>query len=80
MKVEKIELNHEGIRALLRSKEAMLICKEHTDKATHMLGEGYESEGYIGPHKANARVNAVTWKAVNGNKKDNRMIKAVLMK
>ena len=80
MKVESIELDHEGIRELLRSEEAMQICKEFTDKAAETLGEGYKSEGFIGPNKANAEIQAVTWEAVNGNKKDNRMLKAVLKK
>ena len=80
MKVEKLELNHKGMKELLRSEEAKLLCKELTDKAAAELGEGYESEGFIGPNKANAEIQAVTWEAVNGNKKDNRMLKAVLKK
>ena len=79
MKVE-VELNSAGIKELLRSDEMKQICKEYTDKAADELGEGYESEGYTGAGRVNARLNAVTWKAVNGNKKDNRMIKAVLKK
>lgn len=80
MKVEKLELNSEGIREMLRSEEMKQICKEHTDKAAEALGDGYESEGYTGKNRVNARLNAVTWKAFNGDKKDNRMIKAVLKK
>ena len=80
MKVEKLELNSQGIRELLRSEEMKQTCKDYTDKAADSLGDGYESEGYTGKNRVNARLNAVTWKAVNGNKKDNRMIKAVLKK
>lgn len=80
MKVNKLELNHSGMRELLRSEEAMQICKEFADKAAESLGEGYRSEGFIGPRKANAEIQAVSWDAYDGNKKDNRMIKAVLKK
>ena len=77
MKVEKLVLNHKGMRDLLRSEESMLICKEFTDKAAEELGEGYESEGHIGPRKANAEIQAVSWDAYDENKKGNRMLKAV---
>lgn len=80
MKVEKIELNSEGIREMLRSEECRKIVSSYADQAANRLGEGYESDSHVGKGRVNARVNAVTWKAVNGNKKDNRMIKAVLMK
>lgn len=80
MKVDKIELNSAGIRELLCSEGCKEIVSEYADNAVHRLGEGYESDSYVGKGRANARVKAVTWKAVNGNRKDNRMIKAVLMK
>lgn len=80
MKVESLELNSQGIRELLRSEEMKQICETYTDKAAESLGEGYESESFTGKNRVNARLNAVTWEAVNGNKKDNRMIKAVLKK
>ncbi len=78
MKVEKLELNSKGIREMLRSEEMKQICKEYTDSAAEALGEGYESEGYTGRNRVNAELIAVTHKAVSDNKRDNRMIKAVL--
>ena len=80
MKVESIELDHDGIRELLRSDETKQICKQFTDRAAEQLGEGFESEGYTGKERVNARLNAVTVEALRKNQKDNRMIKAVLIK
>ena len=80
MKIEKIELNSDGIRELLRSDECRAVVGEYADNAVKRLGEGYESDTYRGPGRVNASVSAVTTEAVRDNLKDNRVIKAVLIK
>lgn len=77
-KLIKLELNREGVRELLRSNEAGDICREYADKATRQLGDGYEASTFKGRNRVNASVAAVTSKAINENKKTNKVIKAVL--
>lgn len=80
MKIEKIELNSDGIREMLRSDECRELVGEYAEKAVDRLGDGYEADTYRGPGRVNASVSAVTTEAVRDNLKDNRVIKAVLIK
>lgn len=80
MEIEKIELNSEGIRELLRSPEMGEICKEYADKAVETLGEGYEAEEYVGKGRVNASVSAVTKEAIRENSGKNTVLKAVFRK
>lgn len=73
----KVELNRDGVRALLRSPEMVKICEKHANKALSRLGEGYEVTSMIGKNRCNASVAAVTQKARKENAENNTIMKAV---
>lgn len=73
----KFELNREGVRELLRSKEMMDVCQEYANNALGKLGDGYEVTTHTGTNRVNAQVAAVTYAAKKENLSDNTIIKAV---
>lgn len=73
----KIELNREGVRALLRSPEMLEICKEHADAARGRLGEGYEVTTHTGRNRVNAQIAAKTHAAYKENAEGNTILKAL---
>lgn len=73
----KFELNREGVRELLRSKEMMDVCQEYANNALGKLGDGYEVTTHTGSNRVNAEVAAVTYAAKKENLSDNTIIKAV---
>lgn len=73
----KFELNREGVRELLRSKEMMDVCQEYANNALGKLGDGYEVTTHTGSNRVNAQVAAVTYAAKKENLSDNTIIKAV---
>ena len=73
----RFELNREGVRELLRSKEMMDVCQEYANNALGKLGDGYEVTTHTGTNRVNAQVAAVTYEAKKENLSDNTIIKAV---
>jgi hypothetical protein len=73
----RFELNREGVRDLLRSKEMMNVCQEYANNALGKLGDGYEVTTHTGTNRVNAQVAAVTYAAKKENLSDNTIIKAV---
>lgn len=73
----RFELNREGVRDLLRSKEMMNVCQEYANNALGKLGDGYEVTTHTGTNRVNAQVAAVTYEAKKENLSDNTIIKAV---
>lgn len=73
----RFELNREGVRDLLRSKEMMDVCQEYANNALGKLGDGYEVTTHTGTNRVNAEVAAVTAAAKKENLSDNSIIKAV---
>lgn len=73
----RFELNREGVRELLRSKEMMDVCQEYANNALGKLGDGYEVTTHTGTNRVNAEVAAVTAAAKKENLSDNSIIKAV---
>ena len=73
----RFELNREGVRELLRSKEMMDVCQEYANNALGKLGDGYEVTTHTGTNRVNAQVAAVTCAAKKENLSDNTIIKAV---
>ena len=73
----RFELNREGVRELLRSKEMMDVCQEYANNALGKLGDGYEVTTHTGTNRVNAQVAAVTYAAKKENLSDTTIIKAV---
>lgn len=74
----RIELNHDGVKELLRSPEMLAVCEEYAQKAVRNLGEGYEVTTHTGSGRVNASVVAVSREAIAENSANNTVLKAVL--
>jgi hypothetical protein len=72
----KFELNRAGVRELLRSQEALNVCRTHADAVRNRAGEGYEVSTYVGANRANASVYAATYEARRDNYENNTLLKA----
>lgn len=73
----RVELNHEGVRELLRSAEMKAICESHANNALARLGDGYEVSSMVGKNRVNAEVKAVSYKAKKDNMNNNSILKAL---
>ena len=73
----RIELNHDGIRTLLRSEEMKQVVEAEASRVQQKLGEGYEVSSYTGPGRVNASVSAVTAEAKRDNMQNNTILKAL---
>ena len=74
-KVEKFELNREGVAQLMKSSEMQAILISHAKDIRDRAGEGYDV--YVGPHRANVSVRTRTDAAVQDNLDNNTLLKAV---
>ena len=72
----RFELNRAGVRELLKSQEAMNVCKTYATAIQSRAGDGYEVDTYIGRTRANASVYAATYKARKDNYENNTLLKA----
>lgn len=77
MSKNKIILNSDGVRDLLKSQAMQNHLKEIADEIKHRSGDGYESDVYVGKNRANAMVRAESIKAKTDNMKNNTLLKAV---
>ena len=73
----KIELNREGVKQLMQSKEMLAICKGYADAAATRCGNGYEVSTWKGRTRVNAQVTAETILARRENEKHNTILKAL---
>lgn len=72
----RFELNREGVRELLRSDAMMGICKEYAEEIRNKCGDDYE----VTTHRGAVRVNASTQVAVEGNLKNNTLLRSLGIK
>lgn len=73
----KFKLNKTGVRELLKSDGVYGECKKIADTALSKCGEGYAVHDVKYPERSGAVVAATTMRAVNDNKKNNTLLKAV---
>ena len=73
----RVELDREGVRALMRSEEMQKICRKYADAAQARLGDGYEVTEYTGKNRCNASIAAESFAARAENLKENKILKAV---
>lgn len=76
-KVLKVEINDEGVQALLKSQEIKNYCKQLADGIASRAGDGYMVTTYTGKTRVNASVYAVSTEAKRDNMKNNTLLKAV---
>ena len=72
----KFELNRADVRELLRSAEAVSVCRTHAEAVRNRAGDGYEVTTYVGKNRANASVHAETYEARKDNYENNTLLKA----
>ncbi len=73
----RIELNREGVRALLRSSEMMDVVTGIANSAQGRLGSDYEVTTHTGKNRVNASIEAATSKARRENMETNSILKAL---
>ena len=73
----KFELNREGVRELMKSREMQEIVKAKADAVQRRAGEGYVSDVQTGRNRAVAQVKAETVRAKRSNRKHNTLLKAL---
>lgn len=73
----KFKLNKAGVRELLKSDGVYGECKKIADTALSKCSEGYAVHDVKYPERSGAVVAATTMRAVNDNKKNNTLLKAV---
>lgn len=73
----KIELNKQGVRELLRSKEMKAICEAHANKALSRLGDGYAATSTTRQTRVTTSVYAESNKAKKDNLENNTILKAL---
>ncbi len=77
--MSNVELNSEGVRALLKSSEIQSALLAQANIISSRCGAGYEAEGsaYTGKNRAIVRVSAVSPDAKKDNLKNNTLLKAL---
>lgn len=73
----RFELDKGGVRDLLRSQEALSVCKGYAESARARAGEGYEVTTFVGRNRVNASVHAETYEARKDNYDNNTLLKAL---
>lgn len=73
----KFKLNPKGVRELLKSDKVQAECRNRAQNALTKCGEGYVVHDINYPERAGAVVAAASMRAVNDNKKNNTLLKAV---
>ncbi|CAM4225651.1 hypothetical protein [Erysipelothrix aquatica] len=77
MSKPKIELNNSAIRDLLRGEDVQNALSSRANSIKSKLGEGYETDIYVGKNRANASIRAESKEAKRDNKKNNTLLKAM---
>ena len=73
----RVELNSEGVLALLKSAEMAGVCESLANGIAGRAGDGYMVTTYTGKTRVNASVYAITEEARRDNLKNNTLLKAV---
>lgn len=73
----KFQLNHAGVRELMRSSQMQAVCAKYASGAVGRLGAGYEMNTFVGENRVNAEVAAVTFKARKENLSNNTILKSL---
>lgn len=73
----QFKLNKAGVRELLKSDGVYEECKKIADAALARCGDGYAVHDVKYPERSGVAISATTMRAVNDNKKNNTLLKAV---
>jgi len=73
----QFKLNKAGVRELLKSEGVYGECKKVAQSALAKCGDGYAVHDVKYPERSGVAISATTMRAVNDNKKNNTLLKAV---
>ena len=73
----QFKLNKAGVRELLKSEGVYGECKKVAQSALAKCGDGYAVHDVKYPERSGVAISAPTMRAVNDNKKNNTLLKAV---
>lgn len=73
----QFKLNKAGVRELLKSEGVYGECKKVAQSALAKCGDGYAVHDVRYPERFGVAISATTMRAVNDNKKNNTLLKAV---
>lgn len=73
----QFKLNKAGVRELLKSEGVYGECKKVAQSALAKCGDGYAVHDVKYPERSGVAISATTMRAVNDNKKNNTILKAV---
>lgn len=73
----RFELNHKGMRELLKSPQMVSVCENRARTIADRAGSGYKVSSNIGVSRAHASVITATKKAMKDNLENNTLLKAV---
>lgn len=73
----QFKLNKAGVRELLKSEGIQNQCRQKAKEALSRCGSGYAVHDINYPERAGTVIAATDMRAVNDNKKNNTLLKAV---
>lgn len=73
----KFELDKAGVGQLLKGAEMQGVLNGYASASLSRLGDGYETETFVGFDRAHAIIKAVTPEARKENSENNTLLKAV---
>lgn len=76
-RLERFELDREGVRTLLRSEEVQTMLEAEAEARAGALGEGYTVNSQIGRNRINVRIVAESREAQAENLRDNTLLTAI---
>jgi hypothetical protein len=73
----KFKLNGRGVGALLKSNEALQVCKDYAYDIQNRAGDGYEVTWMTGKYRVRVSVAAMTQEARKDNLENNTLLRAL---
>ena len=73
----RIELDHEGIKALLQSAEMQAVLQSAAENCSSRVGGNFQSEVNVLPTRAVAKISAADYKTYRDCLKHNTLVKAI---
>ena len=70
-------LNRAGVAELMKSPEMVACLKETAKTIQNRVGDGYETNTFIGKNRANISIKTKSRKAIRDNNKNNTLLKAL---
>lgn len=73
----RIELNHNGIRELLRSRAVLRDLTRRAHNIAAAAGPGHEVDSEVGPRRARADVRTATFEAMEAEATNRNLTRAI---